>query len=339
MTAAFLETPLPLVAAPMAGGATTVDLGAAATSAGALAFLAGGYLSAEALHDRIRAARDWGVFGVNLFVPGADAVDAEAFRRYATEIADEAASVGVTLDPAPRTDDDAWSDKVALLCEDPVPVVSFTFALPDRSDIERLRRAGSAVLATVTTVAEARFAEDAGVDGLIVQGPSAGGHSATWDPDRRIDDGATAPIVTAVRGNTSLPLVAAGGVDGPAAVAALLHAGADAVAVGTLLLRTDESGASQTHRDALASPEYTGTTVTRAFTGRPARALRNGFIRRHEAHEITAYPAVHHLTRELRQRAAASGDAERLHLWAGTGYRAACTGPASDALRSLAASL
>ena len=336
---AWMDTELPLVAAPMAGGATTDELAAAATNAGAFAFLAGGYLSVAALDERIRAARAWGDFGVNLFVPGIDTVDADAFRRYTRELTDEAAAVGVELDPVPRSDDDAWPEKLALLCNDPVPVVSFTFAIPDHADIARLQRAGSATLATVTTVDEARFAADAGVDGLIVQGPSAGGHSATWDPDRRITDGQTAPLVSAVRAVTRLPLIAAGGVDGPAAVAELLRAGADSVAVGTLLLRTDESGASVTHRAALASPDYTETSVTRTFTGRPARALRNGFVRRHESHEITAYPAVHHLTRELRQRAAAAGDAERLHLWAGTGYRSTRTGPASEVLGDLTALL
>ncbi|GAA2178660.1 nitronate monooxygenase [Leucobacter tardus] len=336
---AWMNTELPLVAAPMAGGATTDELAAAATSAGAFAILAGGYLSAAALDERIRAARVWGDFGVNLFVPGTDTVDGTAFARYADALEGEARAAGVELDPVPRTDDDAWHEKLALLCAQPVPVVSLTFGLPDRSDIGRLQRAGTAVLATVTTSTEARAAVEAGVDGLVVQGPSAGGHSATWDPNRRITDGQTAPLVSAVRAITALPLIAAGGVDGPASVTELLRAGADSVAVGTLLLRTDESGASATHRAALASPAYTDTTMTRTFTGRPARALRNGFIARHEAHEITAYPAVHHLTRELRRRAAEAGDADRVHLWAGTGYRAAQTGPAAHVIRALAAAL
>jgi NAD(P)H-dependent flavin oxidoreductase YrpB (nitropropane dioxygenase family) len=131
-------------------------------------------------------------------------------------------------------------------------------------------------------------------------------------------------------------VVAGGGVAGPDDVRRILAAGADAVAVGTLLLRTDESGASATHRDALVDPRFTETVLTRAFTGRPARGLRNAFVDAHEAQAPYGYPAVHHLTRGIRQAAARAGDPDRLHLWAGTGHRRAATGPASAVLRGLA---
>jgi NAD(P)H-dependent flavin oxidoreductase YrpB (nitropropane dioxygenase family) len=133
-----------------------------------------------------------------------------------------------------------------------------------------------------------------------------------------------------------LPIIAAGGVDGPAAVTQLLGAGAGAVAVGTLLLRTDEAGTSPTHRAALADARFDTTVITRAFTGRPARGLLNGFVERHDASAPVGYPAIHHLTRALRQKAAQAGDAQRLHLWAGTGYRNATEGPASDVVARLA---
>ncbi|KAM9863477.1 nitronate monooxygenase [Leucobacter sp. BZR 635] len=239
------------------------------------------------------------------------------------------------LDPLPRTDDDAWGEKIALLREDPVPVVSLTFGLPAAGEIRLLQRAGSAVLATVTTPAEAREAADAGVDGLVVQGPRAGGHSASWDPARRIVERSTSDALAMVRATTKLPLIAAGGVDGADAVRELRDGGATAVAVGTLLLRTAEAGTSQPHRDALASGAFTETALTRVFTGRPARALRNGFVSRHEHEEITAYPAVHHLTRGLRKRAAAAGDTDRLHLWAGTGFREAREEPVAATIARL----
>lgn len=345
MTPRFLTTELPLIAAPMAGGATTPKLAAAAAAAGAFPFLAGGYKTVAALGAEIAELRAHGSdFGVNLFVPdravpGSADGDAAAFAAYAREIADEAAIYDIELDPEPRADDDGWPAKLELLRADPVEVVSLTFGLPAASDIALLQRAGSAVLATVTTAAEARAADEAGVDGLIVQGPRAGGHSATWDPRRAVGDAATIEILAAVRSVSQLPLVAAGGVDGPEAVRTLLDGGASAVAVGTLLLRTDEAATATTHRDALASEAFPGTVVTRVFTGRPARGLRNGFIERHESHEITAYPAVHHLTRELRKAAGAAGDADRLHLWAGTGYRSARAEPVARTLERLARDL
>lgn len=337
MALSFLERDTPVIAAPMAGGATTVALAAGASAAGAFPFLAAGYKTVEALGDEIAALRGSATaFGVNLFVPGTSAVDAPAFSRYADALAEEAAAYGLRLDPVPRYDDDAWNEKVALLCADPVQVVSVTFGLPPASDIALLRRAGSTVLVTVTTAAEAREAAAAGVDGLVVQGPGAGGHSATWDPRRTVGDATTANVLGAVRAATTLPLIAAGGVDGPGAVRELLARGAAAVAVGTLLLRTEEAGTSPSHRAALASNEYPDTVITRVFTGRPARALRNGFVDRHTGHELTAYPAVHHLTRELRKRAGIAGDRDRLHLWAGTGFRAARSGPVADTIAWLA---
>lgn len=331
----------------MAGGVSTVSLVAAAAHAGAFGFLAGGYKTADALAAEIRELRAvTRAFGVNLFVPEharpaterTPRVAPAEFEAYAATLAGEAQAHGVTLDHVPVSDDEDWDAKIAMLTANPVPVVSLTFGLPNLRDIAALRRAGTRVLATVTTAAEAAAAAGAGVDGLVVQGPAAGGHSATWDPHRRIpvETGAadTLALLRTVRSETTLPVIAAGGVDGSTAVRELLRAGAAAVAVGTLLLRTDEAGTTPTHREALSEPGRF-TTVTRAFTGRPARALRNGFIARHEAQAITAYPEVHHLTRALRGRAAAAGDADRLHLWAGTGFRAARTEPVAETLKRL----
>ncbi|WP_404312782.1 nitronate monooxygenase [Agrococcus terreus] len=333
----WLGTLLPLVAAPMAGGPSSVALMTATARAGGFPFVAGGYKAPEAMAaevDELRALG--GPFGVNLFVPGGPAPDRAAFGAYVEELRPEAAVYDLRLDPEPVLDDDDWSAKLAHLLAHPVPVVSLTFGLPLGSDIEALQRRGTRVLAGVTTPEEATAARDAGVDGLVAQGTDAGGHSATHDPARTLEPVATGALLRAVREAVGLPVIAAGGVDGPDAVRALLDAGAAAVAVGTLLLRTDEAGTSPTHRAALADPRFDETVITRAFTGRPARALRNGFIDRHDAAAPVAYPAVHHLTRALRQAAGRAGDADRLHLWAGTGFRSAPTGPAADVVRWLA---
>ncbi|UTX53611.1 NAD(P)H-dependent flavin oxidoreductase [Leucobacter aridicollis] len=340
MSTGFLTQALPLIAAPMAGGATTVELVRAASGVGAFAFLAAGYKTPEVLAAEIAAARELSEtapagFGVNLFVPSADKVDGAAFAAYARELAGEAALYDTELSDVPRDDTDFWDEKVSLLCADPVPVVSLTFGLPAPSDIVRIQRAGSAVLATVTSADEARAAAEHGVDGLIVQGPGAGGHSAVWDATQTVADAPTLEVLRAVRAITDLPLVAAGGVDGPESVREFIHGGAQSVAVGTLLLLTEEAGTSSTHRGALSSGAFTETVLTRVFTGRPARGLRNGFVERHAAHEITAYPAVHHLTRELRGKALAAGDTDRAHLWAGTGFRRARAEPAATTIERL----
>ncbi|HEU0104375.1 MAG TPA: nitronate monooxygenase, partial [Mycobacteriales bacterium] len=312
-------------------------LAVAVAKAGAFAFLAGGYTTPGVLAvaiSQVRSRSD--AFGVNLFAPHVSPISEVEFRRYARRLQPEAQRWGVDLSRAPLTeDDDGWQDKLDLLLADPVPVVSVTFGLPRPADVTALRRAGSQVWVTVTTVLEARAAADAGADVLVVQGSAAGGHSGTHDALRRITPMPTTELTTAVVAATGRPVVAAGGVDGPRRVVELLRAGARAVAVGTLLLRTDESGASQTHKDALARPGGE-TVLTRAFTGRPARALRNAFIERHDLAAPAGYPAVHHLTRPLRAAAAAAGDPDGLHLWAGTGFRCATTGPARQVVAELA---
>ncbi|HIV58095.1 MAG TPA: nitronate monooxygenase [Candidatus Stackebrandtia faecavium] len=337
MSTSLLDSTLPIVAAPMAGGPSTVVLARAVASAGGFPFLAGGYKSPASLAAQIEEVRELSVdFGVNLFVPSPGPVDEVAFAAYVEELKPEAEEYGIELDPSVVVDDDYWQQKLSLLVERPVPVVSFTFGLPHVADIAALHRAGSRVIASVTMPSEAQIAHEAGVDGLAVQGASAGGHSAIFDPARAPVPVDTATLVRQVRDVVDLPVIAAGGVDGPESVRRLRDSGAQAVAVGTLLLRTDEAGTSPTHKRALGDTAFTETVLTRAFTGRPARSLHNGFIARHHETAPNAYPAVHHLTRKLRRAASEAGDAERLHLWAGTGWRNARSGPAADVIHHLA---
>jgi NAD(P)H-dependent flavin oxidoreductase YrpB (nitropropane dioxygenase family) len=335
----MFDASLPIIAAPMAGGTSTPAFVVAAARAGGFGLLAGGYLTPDALAAQIEAVRaETATFGVNLFVPNPVPIDEGTFRRYAARIQADAERFGLDVTAAPLVDDDdAWHGKVETLLAVPVPVVGFTFGLPDGDVIAAFRRAGTRTVQTVTSVDEARAAAEAGVDALAVQAPAAGGHSGTWTPARPPAPISAADLVERVRAAVALPLIAAGGIASAADVAAVRAAGAEAAMVGTALLRADESGASVTHRAALADPARTGTVVTRAFTGRPARALRNTFTGRHDA--PLGYPAIHHLTAPMRRAAAAAGDPDYLHLWAGTGYRAATAEPLAAILTRLAGSL
>lgn len=331
-----LPLTVPVLAAPMAGGPTTPALAAAAASAGSLAFLAGGYRTVDQLAAQIRDTRArTGGFGVNLFAPNPVPVDPDHYAEYAGRLGPIASRFDVTLPPRPIEDDDGWADKLDLLVADPVPLVSFTFGLPPTDAIRALHRAGSAVAQSVTSAQEASWAQDVGIDLLVVQGAGAGGHSAVFEPAVPVIPRPLAELVREVRAATRLPVIAGGGVADSADVADVLRAGATAVAVGTALLLADEAGTSTVHRRAIA--EHPGPTImTRAFTGRPARGLANDFIARFNASAPAGYPAVHHLTSPLRKAAAAAGDREWVHLWAGTGYRAAGGGSVADILARLA---
>ncbi len=338
---ADLHLEIPLIAAPMAGGPGTPELVVAAARAGGLGFLAAGYRTAAALAEQISRVRESSIpFGVNVFAPNPVPVDLAAFHRYALAIRHEADQFDLDLaDDIPIEDDDHWRDKIDVLLADPVPVVSFTFAVPDRGVVADLRRAGSIVVQTVTSADEALLALDAGVDALAVQASAAGGHWGTFTPDQPPAAVPLVELLAQVRRAVNLPLVAAGGLATPDDVAAVLDAGADAAMLGTVLLRTEESGASAAHQAALADPGRGDTVMTRAFTGRPARALRNRFVDRYDALAPAGYPAIHHLTSPLRKSATAAGDPELVNLWAGTGYRHASVEPAAELLTHLAEQL
>ncbi|ASW90660.1 NAD(P)H-dependent flavin oxidoreductase [Mycobacterium marseillense] len=331
---------IPLVAAPMSGGPTTPAMVSAAARAGALGLLAAGYKTVEAVEDEIKAVRADGIpFGVNVFAPNPVPVDPQRYRAYASIIAADADQFGLTLPSEPVEDNDRFDEKIELLLDDPVPMVSFTFGIPSRDVIAALQKAKSVVVQTVTTAEEAAQAHDAGVDMLAVQAAAAGGHSGTLSPLRPVTPVGIVDLVRQVAATVPLPVLATGGLATPAAVAEVIRAGAAAAAVGTVLLRATESGASATHQAALADPAYTETVLTRAFTGRPARGLRNAFIDAHEAEAPPGYPAIHHLTSPLRKAAAAAGQPDYVHLWAGTGFRHATAEPATDILRRLASDL
>ena len=325
------------MAAPMAGGPTSAALVVAAAAAGSLGFVAGGYKTPDALAEQIREVRaQTEAFGVNLFTPNPVPVEAADFRRYAGEIQPVADRYDIDLrDGEPREDDDWWQEKLDLLMSEPVPVVSFTFGLPDAATIASLRRVGSLTIQTVTSAGEAMLAVETGVDALAVQASTAGGHWGTFTPT---DPPAQLPLtelVASVRASTALPIIAAGGLSSAAEVAAALQSGADAVAAGTVLIRSRESAASDVHKAALADPARTRRVLTRAFSGRPAGGLVNDFVTTYDAVAPFGYPAIHHLTSPLRKAAAAAGDPEPVNLWAGTGWRHATDEPAAAILQRL----
>jgi nitronate monooxygenase len=332
----FRDLDRPVIAAPMAGGPSTPELAAAATNAGGLGFVAAGYLSADAFAERVAAAKrqTTGPVGVNLFVPQPSAGSPEEIAAYASALADEAGRYGTALGE-PRFDDDAWAAKLAVVQDLRPEVVSFTFGLPSAEEIERLRGAGITTVATVTTLDEARQAAALGVDGLAAQGPAAGGHRGTYDPSAQPSGEPLDVLLASILAEIALPVAAAGGLSTAAEVAAVLDAGAVAAQLGTVFLLADEAGSSPVHRAALQDPAFTETAVTRAFSGRYARGLRNRFIDEHEAQAPFGYPEVHYLTSPLRAASVRAGDPHATNVWAGTGFRNARTGPVADLMAAL----
>lgn len=326
-----------VLGAPMAGGPSTPELAAAVTNGGGLGFLAAGMLSAEDFADAIVAARRLtsGPLGVNLFVPQQQVGTSEQLTAFAAALAQEAQRYGVALGE-PRHGDDEWDAKLDVVSDLRPEVVSFTFGSPSGEECRRLSGLGIVSIATITTVHEAVIALTRGVDALVAQGPSAGGHRATFDalavpPDDPLDD-----LVTALVTCFDCPVVAAGGIGTPDDVSRLRDAGASAVQCGTAFLLAAEAATHPLHRAALRDPRFTETVLTRAFTGRYARALRNRFIETHESQAVFGFPEVAMMTAPIQEAAVKLGDPHGAALWAGGAFRHSRIGPAVDIVRELA---
>jgi nitronate monooxygenase len=328
---------VPVIVAPMAGGPSTPELAAAGTNAGGLGFLAAGYLSADALAERITSARALtsGPLGVNLFVPQPSAALPQAIHQYAQQLEGESKRYAVHLGE-PRFDDDQWAAKLEVVMDLRPQVVSFTFGLPDAADCARMREVGITTVGTVTTLAEGQMAVAVGVDAVAVQGPAAGGHRGTLDP---VASPPTQPLAQLLRATTvglDVPVIAAGGLMTAVDVADVLASGAVAAQLGTAFLLADEAGSSPVHRAALQDPQFTETAVTRCFSGRYARGLRNRFISEHDADAPFGYPEIHYLTSPVRAAAVRAGDPHGTNVWAGTGFQKAKAASVADIMASVA---
>ncbi len=319
----------PIVLAPLGGGPATPELAAAVCEAGGLGFLAAGYRTTDDVRAEIRdlRRRTASAFGVNLFVPGDPAVDLRAVRTYITTLQPDAERLGVTLGE-PHFDDDGWSTKLDILVDERVAVASFTFGCPPAAVVRSLQDVGTEVWVTATTLWEAHGARQAGVDAIVLQGSEAGGHRASWADADDAEHLGTLSLVRLVTSEIDLPLIAAGGIGDGAGLAAVLASGARAGQLGTAFLRAGEAGTSEAHRRALATDSP--TALTRAFTGRLARGLVNGFMRKHGNDAPIGYPYIHYATAPLRAEARRRGDADSFHLWAGQAHRLAVEAPAGD---------
>ncbi|MGW1889048.1 nitronate monooxygenase [Streptomyces sp. NPDC002004] len=335
--------PVPIVQAPMAGGVATPELAAAVSEAGGLGFLAAGYKTADGMYAEIKQLRGLTnrPFGVNLFLPQPEYADPAVVGVYAHQLAGEATWYETELGDPDSGRDDGYEAKLAILRDDPVPVVSFHFGCPTREVVDALARRGTRTLVTATTPEEAQAVQWAGADGVIVQGVEAGGHQGTHRDTPEIDGAGMGllSLIAQIREAVQIPVVAAGGLMRGAQIAGALAAGASAAQLGTAFVVTPESGAHPLHKQAMTDPLFVRTELTRAFSGRPARGLVNRFMREHGPYAPAAYPEIHHLTSGLRKAAAKAGDPQGMALWAGQGHRLARELPAGRLVEVLSAEI
>ena len=303
-------------------GATSPELVAAVSNAGGLGSLGGALLGPDDLRraiGEIRRLTDR-PFNVNLFAwrdpdePGATALGAldAALRPYRARVGlpDDAA---LPLPPSPSA---LLEQQLAVVCEEAVPVFSFTFGIPP---LDGVKETGAVIAGTATTVEEAAALEDAGVDVVVAQSAEAGGHRGSFlAPFEESMVGGLA-LIPQVVDRVRVPVVAAGGIMDGRGIAAALALGAQGVQLGTAFLACAESAAHPLHKTALGRTRDSDTCVTTVYSGRPARAVRTPFIADLEAHLSAPldFPLQYARTGPIHYAAAAKGDDELMFLLAG----------------------
>ena len=328
--------PIPIVQAPMAG-ATTATIAAAVSRAGGLGSLAGAALAPEEIEAQTAALKLELAqpFAVNLLVardapPEPWTVDAGLAR-----LAHFYEESGLETPAAPNRFGHEFDAQLAAVTAAAPPIASFAFDVLSRAEIDALHAAGSYVVGTANTVAEARAWADAGADGICAQGFEAGGHRGNFLAETEASLVGTMALVATVREAVGLPVIAAGGIMDGRGVAAALALGADAVQMGTAFLLADEAVTSDPWRRAIETAPDDPTRLTRAFSGRHARGIENRFMRemRDVEAEVPPYPVQNRLTLPLRVAAEQRGDRELMSLWAGQAVRLCRPGPAGEMLR------
>jgi nitronate monooxygenase len=206
----------------------------------------------------------------------------------------------------------------------------------DPERVRALQAAGSYVVGTANTVAEARAWAEAGADGICAQGMEAGGHRGNFIAEIGASLIGTFALVATVRQAVDLPVIAAGGIMDGKGVAAALALGADAVQMGTAFLLADETIVNPLHRKAIMEAGDDPTRLTRAFSGRYARGLENRFMRemRPIEDEVPGYPVQNRLTQGLRAAAAKASRPEFMSLWAGQAVKLAGPGKAAELVQA-----
>jgi nitronate monooxygenase len=327
----------------MGGGPGTPELAAAVSEAGGLGSLGAAYMSPSQLYDAIRKIRSLTrkPFNVNLFAGGIETGTSFDPGPMLALLAEVHQKLGLLAPVLPAMPADPFPAQLEVVLEERPAVFSFTFGIPDGDSLRRLKSAGILVLGTATTLEEGRLLERAGVDGIVAQGAEAGAHRGTFAGSF---EASMVPLQDLLRGTVrecSLPVIASGGMMDGREIAAALANGAVAAQLGTAFLACPECGASEAYKRAILSAGRDTTVITRAFSGRPARGLKNAFIARLEGREeiILPYPLQNALTRPMRTAAGQHGDSEYLSLWAGQGVARARSLPAGELVRRLVAEL
>ena len=313
----------PIVLGPFGGGVSSVKLTAAVSNTGGLgSFGANGLDTAQiaALIADLRKATDK-PFAINLWVNDQPVAipDRETFARFQSFFTPYYRELEMEFPPQPVRFAPDYAAQIAAILDARPPVVSFVFGCPAKEVLEACRARGIVTVGTATTPDEARTLEATGIDAIVATGAEAGGHRPSFLKSAEESLTGTLALIPRIVDTVKVPVIAAGGISDGRGIAAVLALGASAAQIGTAFLACDESGAPAIHRDALFKYTAADTALTRVFSGRLVRAIRNRLFDELEAHgpELAPFPIQNWLSGTLRTAAIEQARADLLSLQAG----------------------
>lgn len=336
----MLNIKYPIIQAGMAGGPTTPELVAEVSEAGALGTLGAGYMTPQQIKTALEniQQRTHSPIAVNLFLPQNYEIEDDAILAMQQHLNIYRSKLGI-----PKTNnipymEDLFEKQIATVIEAGVKIISFTFEAPTKRLVEKLHASEIIVIATATSVKEAIQLESIGVDLIVAQGAEAGGHRGTFLNVKNESMIGTMALVPQVVDAVSCPVVAAGGIMDGRGMAAALALGASAIQLGTAFLTTKESGADSIHKQTILSSCDTDSKITKAFSGKSARGLKNKMMIDLESRiqgDLPPYPLQHLLTSDIRKEAAKQGNKDMMSMWAGQASGLARVRTAGDLVEDL----
>lgn len=333
---------IPVVQAPMAG-VSTPALAAAVSNAGALGSLSVGAMSVDEANSAINAirAKTSHVFNINVFCHESPSANSERDSEWLKVLTPFFDSFGHQPPVELKEIYLSFNQNEAMLelfLKEQPPIVSFHFGLPPSEYISALKKAGIILIATATSLDEAKLIEAAELDAVVIQGYEAGGHRGIFNPEAHDDHLGTLTLTRLIVDKTNLPVISAGGIMDGAGIAAILALGAQAAQLGTAFVSCPESAADEEYKKALQSEEALHTVMTRAISGRPARGLANSLTALEtdlSLASIPSYPFTYDATKTLHAIAKAQGNQDFATRWAGQSAALTRSMPAGELVKVL----
>jgi nitronate monooxygenase len=322
----LLNIEIPMIQAPMAGS-DSVALARSVSSTGALGSLACALLGVDDVREAVRSLRHEMTrpFNLNFFTHTMEPPDAAALEKWKSFLAPHYKRWGLDIDTVAEVRLRLpFDEEMCAAMEEVKPeIVSFHFGLPASGLVDRLKRHGTKILSSATSVREAKWLESRGCDAIIAQGMEAGGHRGMFLETNIATQAGLFALLPQIVDAVSVPVIATGGIADARGVAAAFALGAAGVQLGTAYLFCPEAKVSPVYRRALEQATDSGTVLTNLFSGRPARGILNRYLQESGpmSDAVPPFPYAATLIAPLRAASERAGSTDYMQMWAGQGAR------------------